>query len=56
MIVGVKMAIRISTENDPEAERSFFDDDDPVYWFLYPYFEKNYVEVGQMVEVEARWA
>lgn len=45
------MALNISVHNDPAIEVMHFTADDPLYWFLYPYFEETYGEVGQMVDL-----
>lgn len=45
-----RMAVRISIDDHPETDCLHFADDDPLYWFLYPYFEEIYREVGQMVD------
>ena len=45
------MAVSISIKDYPETDHLLFEDDDPLYWFLYPYFEETYREVGQMVDL-----
>jgi hypothetical protein len=45
------MAVIISIKDYPETKHLLFEDDDPLYWFLYPYFEETYREVGQMVDL-----
>ncbi len=45
------MAVTIAIKDHPDTDRLFFEDDDPLYWFLYPYFEEAYGEVGQMVDL-----
>ena len=45
------MAVTISIEGQFDAQHVLFEDDDPLYWFLYPYFEETYHNVGQMVDL-----
>ena len=45
------MAVSISIKDHPDTNQVLFEDDDPLYWFLYPYFEEIYREVGQMVDL-----
>ncbi len=45
------MAVSISIEDYSETMPIVFEDDDPIYWFLFPYFEETCREVGQMVDL-----
>lgn len=45
------MAVTISIKDYAGTDHLLFEDDDPLYWFLYPYFEEVYSEVGQMVDL-----
>lgn len=45
------MAVTITIKDAPSAASLYFEDDDPHYWFLYPYFEATCREVGQMVDL-----
>ncbi len=45
------MAVSISIEDYSETTPIVFEDDDPIYWFLFPYFEETCREVGQMVDL-----
>jgi len=45
------MAVNISIKDYPKTDPIVFEDDDPIYWFLYPYFEETAREVGQMVDL-----
>ncbi|MCA8987159.1 MAG: hypothetical protein KDA78_05940 [Planctomycetaceae bacterium] len=45
------MAVTINIKDHPDTDHLFFEDDDPLYWFLYPYFEETYRKVGQMVDL-----
>lgn len=45
------MAVNISIKDEPQCRFIDFHDDDPIYWFLYPYFEQARREVGQMVDL-----
>ena len=46
-----RMAVTITIKDHPDTDHLFFEDDDPLYWFLYPYFEEAHREVGQMVDL-----
>ena len=48
------MAITIFWKDDPDRILAEFADEDPLYWFLYPYFEEAYREIGQMVDLQGR--
>jgi len=45
------MGVTISIKDHADTDHLLFEDDDPLYWFLYPYFEEVYSEVGQMVDL-----
>src|SRR5262245_38544454 len=45
------MAVSIYIKDCPETAHLLFECEDPLYWFLYPYFEQVYREVGQMVDL-----
>ena len=45
------MAVTITIKDHSDTDHLFFEDDDPLYWFLYPYFEEAHREVGQMVDL-----
>jgi hypothetical protein len=45
------MAVSISIQDHPDSDHILFEDDDPLYWFLYPYFEETHRDVGQMVDL-----
>jgi hypothetical protein len=45
------MAVSISIKDYSEAILIVFEDNDPIYWFLFPYFEETWREVGQMVDL-----
>ena len=45
------MAVTISIEDNSDAGSLHFEDDDPLYWHLYPYFETAHRHLGQMVDL-----
>jgi hypothetical protein len=46
------MALEISTP--ASSSHHSFTDDDPEYWFLYPYFEAVHLETGVMIDLYDR--
>jgi hypothetical protein len=45
------MTLDISIKGCPASAHVVFDADDPIYWFLYPYFESVWNETGEMIDL-----